>query len=266
MFMCSNSNAANARSAGNPLSSIATSTTASSDKQRANKILVAGFAPPLFFKFATTRVLIRVLSKPGGMARRIRVNVRENIEQKIARIPSLWSGLGRLGWWGGEFERGNLPWNVAGEDVVAVLVVVGGRGRKGGLGVVGLRLVYVHSLAEDRNHGKRVECRDAGECVLDWEEVDGTGSKKDQTNYSVINFHFLGRGGGRDRLQRDQTNYSVISIFEALIMQTLDEEVSLCRIKSCCTATLSLAVNLVFPTLELYLNSPSSSQGLHLID
>jgi len=52
------SNAANARSAGNPLSSIATSTTASSDKQRANKILVAGFAPPLFFKFATTRVLI----------------------------------------------------------------------------------------------------------------------------------------------------------------------------------------------------------------
>jgi len=52
--------------------------------------LVAGFAPPLFFKFATTRVLIRVLSKPGVMARRIRVNVRENIEQKVARIPSLW--------------------------------------------------------------------------------------------------------------------------------------------------------------------------------
>jgi hypothetical protein len=33
--------------------------------------------------------------------------------------------------------------------VVVVLVVVGSRGRKGGLGVVGLRLVYVHSLAEE---------------------------------------------------------------------------------------------------------------------
>lgn len=95
------SNAANARSAGNPLSSIATSTTASSDKQRANKILVAGFAPPLFFKFATTRVLIRVLSKPGVMARRIRVNVRENIEQKVARskpLVSCSSAMWRSSW------------------------------------------------------------------------------------------------------------------------------------------------------------------------
>lgn len=49
-----------------------------------------------------------------------------------------------------------------------------------------------------------------GECVLDWEEVDGTGSKK-----------------------IEQITVSLVSIFEASIMQTLDEEVSLCTIKSC---------------------------------